>query len=71
MSFTRRSFLRQVAAYGVVAGASGGLRAVAAEPRKPNIIYIMSDELGYYELSCMGNPHFKTPNVDRLAAEGV
>ena len=71
MSFTRRSFLRQVAAYGVMAGASGALRAVAAEPRKPNVVYIVSDELGYYELSCMGHPHLKTPNVDRLAAEGV
>jgi arylsulfatase A-like enzyme len=38
---------------------------------KPNIIYLMSDELGYYELSCMGHPNFKTPNIDRLAAEGV
>ena len=43
----------------------------AADPTKPNIIYLMSDELGYYELSCMGHPNFKTPNVDRLASEGV
>jgi len=39
--------------------------------RKPNFVYLMSDELGYYELSCMGNPHFRTPNVDRMVAEGV
>ncbi|MCA9246806.1 MAG: sulfatase-like hydrolase/transferase [Planctomycetales bacterium] len=31
----------------------------------------MSDELGYYELSCMGNPNIQTPNIDRMAAEGV
>ena len=37
----------------------------------PNVVYIMSDELGYYELSCMGHPHFKTPNIDRLARDGV
>ena len=42
-----------------------------AEGRKPNIIYIMCDELGYYELSCMGNPNFVTPNIDKLAAGGV
>lgn len=38
---------------------------------RPNIVYIMADELGYYELSCMGNPHIRTPNIDRLAAEGI
>ncbi len=38
---------------------------------KPNLVYIMADELGYYELSCMGNPHIRTPNIDRLAAEGI
>lgn len=38
---------------------------------RPNIVYVMADELGYYELSCMGNPHIKTPNIDRMAKEGV
>ena len=33
--------------------------------------YFLADELGYYELSCMGHPHLRTPNLDRLAAEGV
>ena len=42
-----------------------------AQNERPNIVYIMADELGYYELTCMGHPNFKTPNVDRLAAEGV
>lgn len=38
---------------------------------KPNFVYIMADELGYYELSCMGNPHLHTPHIDRLAVEGI
>ena len=42
-----------------------------AEDRPPNIVYIMSDELAYFELSHMGNPYIKTPNIDRLAAEGI
>lgn len=42
---------------------------VPAKP--PNIVFIMSDELGYYELSCMGHPHIQTPNVDRIAAKGL
>lgn len=45
-------------------------RAETAE-RPPNIVYIMSDELAYYELSHMGNPRIRTPNIDRMAAEGV
>ncbi len=45
--------------------------SLGKKPLKPNILYIMVDELGYYELSCMGHPHFQTPNIDRLAAEGV
>ena len=36
-----------------------------------NIVYIVIDELGYYELSCMGHSHFHTPNIDRLATQGV
>src|SRR4051812_6881776 len=44
----------------------------AATPaQKPNIVYFMIDELGYYELSHMGHPDMRTPNIDRLAAEGT
>jgi arylsulfatase A-like enzyme len=38
---------------------------------RPNIVHIMADELGYYELSALGHPHIRTPNIDRLAAEGL
>jgi arylsulfatase A-like enzyme len=44
--------------------------AVQAETT-PNIICVILDELGYYELSCMGHPEMKTPNMDRMASEGV
>ena len=39
--------------------------------KSPNIIYILADDLGYGDLSCMGQKHFKTPNIDRLAKEGM
>ena len=38
---------------------------------KPNIVYIMSDELAYYEVSYMGHPQLKTPRIDQMAAEGL
>lgn len=50
-----------------ICGAGGAADAAA----RPNIVYFIIDELGYYELSCMGHPEFRTPNVDRLATEGM
>lgn len=48
------------------------LRAVRLEqPQKPNIIFIMADDLGYQELGCYGQEKIKTPHIDRLAAEGM
>ena len=41
------------------------------ELSKPNIIYILADDLGYGDLSCQGQTHFQTPNIDRLAKEGM
>lgn len=37
----------------------------------PNIIYIVADDLGYGDLSCYGQKRFQTPNIDRLAREGM
>lgn len=38
---------------------------------RPNIIYILADDLGYGDLSCYGQTHFQTPNLDQLATEGM
>ncbi len=45
------------------------LKTVAAH--KPNIIFIHADDLGYGDLSCYGQRNFRTPNIDRLAQEGL
>ncbi|MBP9601431.1 MAG: arylsulfatase [Lutibacter sp.] len=39
--------------------------------KKPNIIYILADDLGYGDLSCYGQEKFKTPNIDKLASQGL
>lgn len=44
--------------------------AIAADSR-PNIVYIMSDELGYYEPGFMGGENIQTPNLDKMAAGGI
>jgi arylsulfatase A len=47
-------------------------RLAAAEPaKKPNIVFILADDLGYGDLGCYGQTKIKTPNIDRLAAEGL
>lgn len=42
-----------------------------AEDVRPNIIYILLDDAGYGDLSCYGQQKFRTPNIDRLASEGM
>ncbi len=70
MIMQRRMFLKMCGA-GVL-----GLTGVSAgsakdRKRRPNIIFIFIDDMGYADPSCFGNPSMKTPNIDRLAAEGL
>lgn len=43
----------------------------AADGRKPNVIFILADDLGYGDLGCYGQKRIRTPNIDRLAREGM
>lgn len=45
--------------------------SATAPARKPNIIFILADDLGYGELGCYGQKLIKTPNIDKLAGEGI
>ena len=44
---------------------------LAEASKKPNIIYMLTDDLGYGDLSCYGQKKFTTPHIDRLATEGM
>ena len=39
--------------------------------KKPNLLFIMADDLGWMDLACQGNPLVETPNLDRLAKQGM
>lgn len=55
-----------------LAGAAGGVvRAAGPSQPQPNFIFIMADDLGVYDLGCYGQKLIRTPNIDRLAAEGM
>ncbi|MGM9737258.1 MAG: arylsulfatase [Candidatus Cryptobacteroides sp.] len=42
-----------------------------APANRPNVVFILADDLGWGDLSCYGQTHFSTPNIDRIAAEGM
>jgi len=72
---SRREFLAGAAAGpAALALARAGDAAEARNPlvgKRPNIVLIMTDDQGYGDLACLGNPIIKTPNLDRLHAESV
>src|SRR5262245_16295419 len=44
---------------------------LAQEAKRPNVVFILVDDMGYADLGCMGCKDIRTPNIDRLAKEGV
>lgn len=68
MDIDRRRFVSGACAAGALAFADPSLGALG---RAPNVIFIMADDLGYADLSCMGSHHISTPNIDSLAKGGM
>lgn len=68
----RRRFLRAIGA-GAAATAVSSVPAArgAASGRKPNFVFILIDDLGWADVACYGSTLFETPNIDRLARQGM
>ncbi len=66
VTITRRTALRALAGASLAAGAAPGQAR-----RKPNFVFILADDMGYADLGCYGSGRIKTPNIDRLAREGM
>lgn len=73
--WTRRGFLQATGLAAASAMVPGGCRTRRprrlAGPDQPNIIFILADDLGYGDLGCYGQQVIQTPNIDRMAAEGM
>ncbi len=69
----RRSFLKTMGAgaVGTALAHSSILNSASANASKPNIVLIFIDDLGWIDIGCYGSKFYDTPNIDRLASQGM
>ena len=71
---SRKIIIKLLAAFGIVAGVAGGIVPASAQTAaKPNILVIMGDDIGLWNISAYnrGQMGYRTPNIDRIAKEGA
>jgi arylsulfatase A-like enzyme len=68
---TRRDLLRGAAAGMIGLAMRAGTGGARPSAKPPNIVFILADDLGYADVSCYGRPDFSTPNIDRIAGQGL
>jgi len=70
-NMTRRDALGLLAAGIATTSASRGLPPGVKTARRPNVVFVLMDDVGYGDLACLGNPVIKTPNIDALWAKSA
>src|SRR6266849_1172544 len=68
---TRRDLLRGAAAGMIGLAMRAGAGGARPPAKPPNIVFILADDLGFADVSCYGRPDLSTPNIDRIAAQGL
>jgi arylsulfatase A-like enzyme len=66
--------LRTLAVFAFLAAATVLMSASASQAqasKRPNIVYILADDLGYADVACYGSKYYETPHIDKLAADGA
>jgi len=68
---TRRDFLKAIGQGAVALTMLPSFQSCIVSQKKPNIIFILADDLGWAELGCYGNTFNETPNLDKMASQGM
>ncbi len=67
----RRSFLKMIGLGAMSLSPAGCLTADRSSRKRPNIIFVLIDDMGWRDLGCYGSTYYETPSIDRLASQGM
>src|SRR2546423_7148282 len=70
-TINRRDFLQAAGAGTLAVSMTKSARAARPAHKRPNVLFILADDLGWGDLSCYGRPDYRTPNLDALATQGT
>jgi len=74
MDMHRRDFLKTAGIAGAMLACGRGRSRLCAQnraPKRPNFVFFLIDDMGWRDLGCYGSPFHETPNIDKLAAQGM